>query len=64
MNFNMHQSGNKAEYFLDSFITCKSLKLVNNIFNQFNHQYSTIFLLILYYNWAENVSKYENSWHV
>ena len=39
MNFNMHQSVDKIEYFLDSLITRKSLKLVNYISNQFNHQY-------------------------
>ena len=33
MNFNMHQSVDKREYFLDSLITRKSLKLVNNILN-------------------------------
>ena len=37
MNFNMHQSVDKTEYFLDSWITCQSLKLVDNISNQFTH---------------------------
>ena len=47
MNINMHQSADKAEYFLDFLITRKSLKLVNNISNQCNHQYYSIFLLIM-----------------
>ena len=47
MNFNMHQSVDKTVYFLDSLIICRSLKLVDNISNEFNHQYHFIFLLIM-----------------
>ena len=39
INFNMHRSVDKTEYFLES----KSLKLVNHISNQLNHQYYFIF---------------------
>ena len=35
MKFNMHWSVDKTGYFLDSLITCKSLKLVDDISNQF-----------------------------
>ena len=47
MNFNMHQSHDKAEYFLDYLIACKSFKLVDNISNQFILQYYLSFLLII-----------------
>ena len=30
MNVNMHQSVNETEYFLNSLIACKLLKLVDN----------------------------------
>ena len=43
MKFNMHWSVDKTGYFLDSLIICKSLKLVNDISNQFNHQYYRVF---------------------
>ena len=39
MNFNMHQSVNKTENFLDSLITLQLIKLFDNISNQFNHQF-------------------------
>ena len=54
MNFNMHQSLDKTEYFLDFFIIQQSLNLVDNILNPLNHQYYLYFL-------ANNFSKYENS---
>ena len=38
MKFNMHQSIDETEYFLDSFIIHKSLKLVDNVSNQIYHQ--------------------------
>ena len=44
----MHQSVNKTEYFLDSLITLESLKLVDNISNQLNHQYYLIILLFMW----------------
>ena len=47
MNFNMHQSVKETEYYLDSFITRESLKLADNISNQFDHQYYSFFLLII-----------------
>ena len=37
MDFNMHESVDKRKYFLDSLITSKLLKLVDNISNKFNH---------------------------
>ena len=43
MNFNMHQSVDKIEYFLDSLVNCKPLKLVNNISTEISHQYYSIF---------------------
>ena len=51
LNFNMDQSVDKTEYFLNSLITCKSLKLADNIFNQFNHQYYLIFFV----NYLRNI---------
>ena len=39
INFNMNQSVDKTEYFLDSLITRKLLKLVNKISNQFTYWY-------------------------
>ena len=47
MNFNMHQSIDKTEYFIDSLITHESLKLVDYIPNHLYHQYYLIFLLIM-----------------
>ena len=47
MNFNMHKSVDKTECFLDSLINCKSLKLVDDILNQFIHEYNSILLLII-----------------
>ena len=47
MNFDIYQSVGKTQYFQGSLTTYKSLKLVNNILNQFNHQYYPIFLLIM-----------------
>ena len=34
MKFNMHRSFDKTGYFLDSLITCKTLKVVDDILNQ------------------------------
>ena len=45
MNFNMHQSVDEREYFLDSLITRKLLKLVDNISNQSNRRYDLYFFL-------------------
>ena len=42
MNFIEHQNVNETEYFL----TRKSLKLVDDISNQFNHKYYQTFLSI------------------
>ena len=39
IKYNMHQSVDKAEYFLDSLIICKSSKVGDHISNQLNHQY-------------------------
>ena len=39
MNFNMHKSADKTKDFLVPLITLKSLKLVDDISNQFNHKY-------------------------
>ena len=39
MEFNMHKSVAITGYFLESLITCKSLTLIDDIQNQFNHQY-------------------------
>ena len=39
MRFNIDRSLDKTGYFLDSLITRKSLKRVDDISNQFNHQY-------------------------
>ena len=39
MKFNVLQSVDKTGYFLDSLVTCRSLELVDNILNNFNHQY-------------------------
>ena len=47
MNFNIHQSVDKTVYFLDSSITHKSLKVIDNISSQFIHQYYLVFLLIM-----------------
>ena len=38
MNFNIHQSFDEIEYFLDSLPICLLLKLVDNTSNQFNYQ--------------------------
>ena len=38
MNFNMHHSVDKTGYFLDSLITRKSLKLGDDVSNQFRLQ--------------------------
>ena len=43
----MHHSIDKTECFLDSLETRKLSKLVNNISNQFDHQYYLIFLLVV-----------------
>ena len=43
MNFNMHQSLDTRKYFPDSLIIRKSLKLLDNISNQ----YYSIFWLIM-----------------
>ena len=43
MHSNMHQNVDKREYFSDSLIIRVSLKLVNNISNQFYHQYYLVF---------------------
>ena len=42
MKFNMRQSVDKTEYILDFFITRKSLKLIDNIFNKFYHQFQNV----------------------
>ena len=47
MNFSTDKSVDITEYFLDSLITSKSLKLVDNFLNQFNYQYCLIILLII-----------------
>ena len=47
MDFIMHQSDAKTQYFLDSLITHKSFKLLDNISNQLIHQYYIILLLIM-----------------
>ena len=43
MNFNMYNSVYGTEYFLDSLIAGKSLKLVDNISIHFNHEHYIIF---------------------
>ena len=43
----MRQSVDKTKYFLDFSITIKSLELVDNISNQFNHQHNLIFLSVM-----------------
>ena len=43
----MYQSVDKTECFLDSLLTRKSFELVDYISNQFNHEYYSIFLLIM-----------------
>ena len=43
----MQRSIDKAQYFLDSFITRKLLKLAFNNSNQFNYQYYLMFSLII-----------------
>ena len=45
MNFIKHQSIDKAEYFLDSLVTRKSFKLIDNILNQLNHQYLLMLIM-------------------
>ena len=47
MDFNMHRSFDITEHFLDPLINRKSLKLVHDISNQFNHQYYQTFFLIM-----------------
>ena len=42
----MHKSVEKTEYFLDSLIIRKSLKLLDNVSNQFNYQCYLIILVI------------------
>ena len=39
MKFNINRIFNKTAYFLDSMVTRKSLKLVDDISNQFNSAY-------------------------
>ena len=46
MKFDIHQSVDKTEYFLDFLITRKTLKLLDDISNQFDHHYYKTFLLI------------------
>ena len=39
MKYSTHRSVDKTGYFLDSLITCKSLKLIDDILNELNYQY-------------------------
>ena len=59
-NFNMHQSVDKLEYFIDSLTNRKSFKLVDGIPNQFIHQSNFINQLIISKN-AMLMVKYQKN---
>ena len=48
MYFNMYESVDETEYFLKFLLTRRSLKLVENVSNQFDHQYYLMSLLIIF----------------
>ena len=59
----MNQNVDKTKYFSDALISCKLLKLVDNISNQFNHQWYLTLLLIMSEIKIENNRVVDNIFH-